>query len=379
MDGEDHYHYSPLYYFFVVWEVVLTLIAFATLMKRCSLSMCKKKWYVPAILFFIGFTVDMIYIIIGGSPEINGTVLYTIQEVWAFLFVGMWEGCIYIGLLPTNSGYSSLFAASHTGAAILDKQGEVVYSSSDYFAADVVGDDEKVLHAHDIRGGSVVWTEDHSKVIAANRELENLTHEMLEENELIEEENKVAEKMAIYEERNRLYDAMAHSLKPEFEGLKSLLLKETGEKDERENLTTAAVLGAYIKRRANLTLLADRQKTLNSRELTLSIRESFEYLTLTGCACEINEVSSTDISADYVQLTFDFYEAILEDSVSPLTACFVRIEAEPCYKVTIETDEREGLKEALWQEKMLKAGLQLHCKIEDDTAVFVIEERGKTA
>ena len=56
----------------------------------------------------------------GGSPTLNGVKLYLIQEVYALYFIGFWEGCILIGLIPTNTSYESLLDITSTGAVLLE-------------------------------------------------------------------------------------------------------------------------------------------------------------------------------------------------------------------------------------------------------------------
>ena len=65
-----------------------------------------------------------------------------------------------------------------------------------------------------------------------------------------------------------------------------LLLENPGEKEFRENLPRCLCLGAYVKQRGNLTILAEENRgQLRAGDIALAMRESMEYLRLAGAEC----------------------------------------------------------------------------------------------
>lgn len=374
--GKMHYHYNPLYFVLIVWEFSFTIATFAVLMYYCKLSMCRRKWYIPLAIFFVGLAALVAYMINGGSFYFRGINLYNVQEVWAYLFVALWEAFIHIGFLPSNSGYAELFEASHLGAAIQDESGKVVYSSTSYDKETENGYENASLvrRSQPIRGGSVTWLEDHLNILAANDELSKLADETIAENELIEEENRIAAEKTAYEERNRLYDTIASSLHSSLSVLKMLLSSDGGSYKEKEKLIAAQVLGVYVKRRANLTLLADREREISSTELFLSIKESFEYMELSGTACEIREENPGLVKAEYLLLAFDYYEGVVEASSEPMCACSVVVTGNP-FSLVIETELRPyvTVPDEL-EDRIRSAGLTIRYKEEDETVRLEVSD-----
>ena len=168
------------------WSIVITLSSYILLIKRCRLSQCRKNWYVPVIPSAAAFVLIVIYYAVGGAPTAAGVKLYNIQEVYLLLFIGLWEGCISIGLITSNTGYNILFERSHINAEIKSADGKTVYRSSDW--SDTEGDPDYSHKTYSIRGGSVTWSEDISAVNRINSDIEDATEQVEEESVLLKVE-----------------------------------------------------------------------------------------------------------------------------------------------------------------------------------------------
>ena len=59
--------------------------------------------------------------------------------------------------------------------------------------------------------------------------------------------------------------------------------------DEKGELGLLCVLGAYVKRRANLTLICEDTAAPSVDELVYCIRESLTYLTAYGTVCTLHQ------------------------------------------------------------------------------------------
>ena len=103
-DGEQHNSMQPVYYIVMAWYVVLGLTAFIIMIQRCRVSSYKKYLKYPVIIESIGILLwAWYYINKGSSPKFMGVSLFNIQEVFLLQFIGLWEGCIVAGLIPSRS------------------------------------------------------------------------------------------------------------------------------------------------------------------------------------------------------------------------------------------------------------------------------------
>ena len=82
-----------------------------------------------------------------------------------------------------------------------------------------------------------------------------------------------------------------------------------------EDLADCAFLGAYIKRRCNLALLAEGTEALSTEELGLAVRESLAYLSLRGMLCDLHEKGETRLAAEAVTAAYDAFEDAAEQAV----------------------------------------------------------------
>lgn len=85
-------------------HIILFLTAFFIVLYRCRIYAARQRWWLPPLVVLPGIILWGIYYANGGtSPQLYGVVLYNIQEVHLWIFLGMWESCILIGLIPSAS------------------------------------------------------------------------------------------------------------------------------------------------------------------------------------------------------------------------------------------------------------------------------------
>lgn len=361
------YEYGFLYYVTVLWCAALSVASLMILIRRCRLSQCRRLWYIPVTAALGGVGLLAWYFIVGGSPKIGGVKLYNLQEAYAALFIGFWECCIQIGLIPSNTDYDKIFALSHLNAALLDENGTIVLKAADY-SPDQTGEDCP-RRSHRISGGSIVWTEDHTAIRRVNEELADITETLSEENDLIEQENKMEEELTRYAEQNRLYNKIAANVRPQINAISGLLHDESGDEEAfRARLHHAAVLGAYVKRRANLELLADRAAELSSEELVYAIRETFEYLGLSGVSCELLVGEAVTLSSALILAAYDFFESVIE-AVYPICHTY-SVVLKPTHGFTMTIVLDAPLPDG-WNAAEI-SGASMNIRSEDDTTYLTL-------
>ncbi|MBQ6586941.1 MAG: hypothetical protein IJH83_09100, partial [Coriobacteriales bacterium] len=92
----------------------------------------------------------------------------------------------------------------------------------------------------------------------------------------------------------------------------------------RQDLARACVMGAYIKRRVNLALLAYDSERMSPVELELALRESCEYLELYGTTCRLSSNRSTAaVDGQLLILAYDLFEAAIDAALPSLQAVMV--------------------------------------------------------
>jgi hypothetical protein len=322
-----NYTYNIGYYVIIVWSVVFTLASILILMYRCRNSYAIKLVWIPVAICVFSGILMFIYVLNGGnSPELFGRKIYNIQEVFAIMYIGMWESLLRIGLIPSNSDYDDIFRLANVKAAIADTENQLKYMSNDAVKLNqkeilqaVQGktiklDENRRVKAKSLETGSVLWIEDLTTVNELNTSLQDAIDRAQEENSLLEIENEIKAEKQIIDVRNRLYDRISMRTRTQLELIERIIEKaEVLNEDRTSALRRCAVLGAFIKRQANLSILAEQYKTLKLEELRFAIRESLENVKLLGVDANVSGIKAeTEFDGELLLFVYEIFEAVLE-------------------------------------------------------------------
>ncbi len=332
------YQREWLYYTCVGWITILIVGAFFLLLRRARQEYHFRMIWIPVLLLIVA----SLYMILGLMGR-NDTVLAGLgirlrfQDVFVFGTLAFWEACTQIGLIQSNTMYEDIFEKSEWDAQIVNKKGKVIYaaqnatdlSKEDMARADKHGvmiTDTLRLHKVPIRGGHVLWTEDMSPVQQLNTDLQDIADQLSEENLILQKENELRSQKAEYEIENELYDQLNADLQNKIKQIETLISVDT-EKDDQylQNLRVACVYCAYLKRRANLYLIAEQNTTVSVMEVELSIRESLEYLNLLKVHSSSQVNGDGELTGQEALTMYDTFEAILEILLPYLEACLVTV------------------------------------------------------
>ncbi len=382
--GEGAHSYGGFQVIIIIWTVGLSLAAFIILMHRCQVSGCRKRWYIPAAVFTLGSVMYAAYYINGGnSPSVFGVKLYLIQEVCLLIFAGVCEACIDIGLIPSNSGYLKIFELSDWNVVIADAEGKTVYSSGDVRGVTppvLMASTEsskavsrgRLLTGFDISGGIAGWVTNISELEHINDRIREKTQELEIENGVIREGESLRLKRAAFETQNRLYDSIIPIVSPQLTMIRDLL-----EKPDPEKLFTATVLSVYVKRRFNLSIVTDNTEIADISELWLAIRETVEVLQGTGIPAFIDTCGHTDVQADRMLASFEFFEAVIEQTVPGLRSIFVKLNVlndSPELRILIDTGKQIRF-DTPGIERMRRLGAVIDEEYEDGTYAISLSFR----
>ena len=326
VNWDDDYDYGPLFYAVVIWIYFWIFAAVGLLSYKCK-AVNKKAELVPIFWLALGTA----YIILLSFK--SSSLPFQLPETHCFIFIAVIESCIRMGLLPSNTGYREYISNSSAAVQIADADGNVVYSSKNALALTreqmklavkepVFIGRNTVLNSKAVSGGNIFWTDDISAVNKIIDELVEMGEQLSEKSRLLKAETELKEQQTRIEEQNRLYDGIAVLVKPQLDKIAELIGDES--KLDR-NIPLACVLTCYIKRRANLTLLADGAELLDVRELYLSINESAEYLKLYGTPACVSCGGEFMMPAESALLAFDLWQAVIEAFLPGLEAVMSRL------------------------------------------------------
>ncbi|MBR2589592.1 MAG: hypothetical protein IKE65_01565 [Clostridia bacterium] len=390
-DWDNEYSYGFLFYVITVWKYLLYVAAIAILLIKCRISSAKKHAWVILIPVVIGIILSLL-LVTGKMPRINGSNFIEVPENSIFTVAIVLECCMQLGLIPTNSDYGKLFRQFSIAAQITDKKGTAVYSSyaatplsARQFAMESgtrIGE-HTLLHKMKIPGGFGFWQDDMSALDNLNEELAEAKEELAQEVELIRLRNELKEKQTKIEQRTLVYDTIAERTKRQSQEISRLArtAQQTTDSDLKEEYKgRITLLGAYIKRYANLMLLSHDSNLIEVGELGLSVSEVLYYLNYCGIPGEFFGGTQAIVRADAALIVFEAFETLLETNFSHLAGVFVNLNAKEkvFFKLTLE-NMRLSLPQELARQ-LCEAGVNYEINQEDDITYmcFTLPKGGET-
>ncbi len=364
---DKEYTHAWFYYVVYFWRIFLSFATLFVFLKKCSLAAAKKKWYIPAVCLLVSCMLLTWYHINGGSPRIYGHKLFQLHEALCMPFILTFESFIQTGMVAANSGYRQLFDHSGLSACIYGNDGRTVVAATDW--AGTEPDDDHRLCREDISGGYVTWVEDLTEINRINREIEEVTEELTDENELMRQEKEAREERVSFEIRNRMYNRMASAVRTRAVRVNELLERVPSEEEEKDaDIKNALVLSVYIKRMGNLILLADGKESIPASELHMAIGESLEYLRLKGCICELTGKADCYLPSQLVILAYELFQEAIEDVWLRLHTIIVSMDVTDYFEMVITMDAAAEAITSTWRDRDLRdAGGKLSVRYEDET------------
>ncbi|MBQ7582841.1 MAG: hypothetical protein IJU25_08490, partial [Lachnospiraceae bacterium] len=374
---DKEYTHGLFYYVLLGWRTLLSLGTLYIFFRKCSLTAARKKWYLPAICIALSCVLLTWYLLIGGSPKIGTHKLFQLHEALCIPYIMAFESIIQIGMVRANSAYERLFDHSGINACIYDRDIIPCRTTKNWVPNAEDGDHRFCMEP--ISGGFVTWVEDISAINRLNREIEEVTEELKDKNDLISKENEVRAERVSYETKNRLYNRIATAVRTHAIRVNELLdaaANSDDENTERDHIIYAAALSAYIKRMGNLMLLTDGSKTLSSEELKLAIGESMDYLRLKGCVCDFSANGQCQLSSGIALLAYELFESAVEDVWLRLGAVSVSLENTNAFAIDIALDTPAEAVSSAWKDReILQAGGRLSVRYEDETYYIRLEAK----
>ena len=333
-DGDFSYKHRIVFYIALAWEIVVTFISLIVLILKCSVAACKKKMWVPVTAFIVCSAISTICFL-------TDTAAFKIPELICFSGIVVIESCITIGLIPTNEDYENYFFRSAYAAVITDEKFNVVYNSENSIITDkklfqlatktpIMIDKSTRLSAVKINGGWSFRLENLARIIEINNSLAETNERLSEENYIIEAENELKKQKTQIAEQKRLYTKINVATREELKKLSAVLSsidqkKSFNDTEYIAEMRFACILAAYIKRRSNIVMLTEKHKNIDLGELSLAIKESLDYISLTGAECSYDCSCQGKIDGKKVGVLYDFFEECINNYYNLPKAIIVRL------------------------------------------------------
>ncbi len=323
------------YWIIAAWIVLCGGAAVIRILIRCRGY--KKKIYniipfIPVlilILYSVGYYFSL-------KPLVFLFPDYT--PVFCLCVMTVFELCIRIGFIQSNSGYSEIFSSSAIGARIVDENFNSIYVSSNAIDADaellrrasrneVCFDGGLRLLCSEIDGGYIVWQDNVSELVGAIHSLNEVKEALADSNLILEENYRTLFKIQSLNQQNKLYDAMQARTREEIETVNMLFdgFENADDVMKRKILGKTIVIGTYIKRRCNLMLIGFQNEMTDVNELKLCLSESLSNLSV--CKKDNSMVFNASglYKTDELEFIYDAFEKTIETFFDSLNAVFVRV------------------------------------------------------
>lgn len=339
---DDNYHYGRLYFTIPICMAVCGLSAVIMMIWKCRGKDGRRTSWLP--LLFIAVT--MVYAMVYKFYMTDHTSLFfylagDVTVVLALLFTSTLESCLHVGLIPTNTGYDTLFRTVVVGMLIVNERFEICYASDvarplskeelrravkeDYFLEGGL-----CIRACPIQGGYAVWQEDRSELLRVRQDLEKTREELQKRNEILREQYQKEVRRYRLEEQNRLYDLVQRKTQKQIQELDALsrrFVQVPGDSPEsRKLLLRILVLTTYIKRYKDMVISADRSLVLPLHQLEGALRESCSNLAIAGIEGNLYMPRLEDtLSVKSMILAYKAFEEALEEALETLTYYFITL------------------------------------------------------
>lgn len=376
---DNDYTYGSLFYVIMFWRYALYIAAIVILIIKCRIVSARKYAWIILVPFAVGAVLNSL-IVTGNIPRMNGSNILEFPEILISTVAIVLECCIQLGLIPTNTDYGKLFQKFSIAAQITDKSGNPVYSS--YSAKPLTAeqfsmsegsriDEHTVLHKMKIPGGYGFWQDDMTEIDRLNDELEEAKEGLAQEAELIRLRNELKEKKIKTEQRTLVYDTIAKRTQRQSQLISRYA--ETARKSDDKALKETmrgriTLLGAYIKRYANIMLLSQESSVIEAGELGLSVSEVLRYLNFCGIPGEFFSNADCTVNAEAALAVFEAFETLLETNITGLKGAFVNLSGHDgvLFKLTLENLENLLTREA--ESGLFRVGVKYEIMQEDGVA-----------
>lgn len=265
----------------------------------------------------------------------------------SFIEAVSWELFIWLGLIPVNTQYQTVFDRSTVGMQIVADDGSLVAKSRtapalspDIFARivraeNLTTEEGQELQAYRLQSGYLVWQREVSQLHYVIEKLQRSEAELRQESGLLSQELKMRSVEAAVSEQNRIYDRLSIEVGPQLRLMEQFLKKQETVADKKALFRRICLVGTYVKRRCSLRLMEQSEGSISGKDLAMSFREMTARLSGMGIGTSLTWETSGLPSADFAMLALDVFEFLLEYQRFELSAVDVSMHQDESFSIGI--------------------------------------------
>ena len=357
--SDKNYSYGILFMLIQLWIIACLVIMEILLVKKSRIP-DRKRFWLPVIpgLLLLGWNIANLLRL----PFIK-TFAGDMTATCCLLMAAIFQGCIFCGLIQTNSRYFELFQATGgLDAEITDNSFRRYYFSGEFpelskdlrdsiIAKSSVQERGIRINHLPVKGGHLFWAEDISVLLDQYQDIQEQQEELTARNQLLRKTYKKEAERRKLEEQNRLLNIIQSQTSRQYE-LLSHYIEKLAQTESREEykliLSKIVVVGTYLKRWKNLMLTrySSREDSLTMADLKQSLAESCENLKL----CEIKAAYFVQdkeklLHADDVLKCYDFFEWLVEQLFDVMNSVFFRVtQIEEKLQISVHITSQEDIR-----------------------------------
>ena len=366
---DSDYKYGFIYYLVMGYVVVLFTASFVIFIRQCKLSQGRRYAYISLVPFILGVT-WIVFDIFSLHIRINGSkIVCEFPETLCFMVVGYIFNLIHLHLISSNKDYDKIFQEMSLPAVIRDKSNNVIYKNSDI---EDIKDDQLIIGNNlyrniSISGGRITWVSDVSDINVIYQKLNEINERLKEEEQLNKLKNDLKAEQLIVSEKNNLYDEIAKDVVNESNRIMELS-KDIKKKPSLydKDMAIILLLSIYIKRIANLKLLAKEKEEMDIHELYLSINETLRYLEKIDIKTSLIGNKEGLYNSNLLFNIYSFFGETLINNINSVKGVTVFFNSEHLLKINIES------KKLIINEQLLKK-ISYEINKEDDTYYITLK------
>jgi hypothetical protein len=239
-----------------------------------------------------------------------------------YMEVLTWEFDIYMGLVPVNTEYQSIFEKSTVGMQLIGSSNRLASHNAACVSSELLEElkekkyvaleDGLELHLHKLSDGYFLWNKDISLMTKTIDELKGIAEQLDQEGLLLREELRTKNEEAGLSAKNQIYDTLSGEVAGQLRKMKDIIANRERGADQEKNLCMLYLLGTYVKRRCNLRLIEQETGAIETEDLIISLENMVQALNIANIRTVFDRNNAAEFSSDFSIFVFDTLEKIEE-------------------------------------------------------------------